>query len=135
MTLTSGFREVGCPIIDALAAAGPKALTAIRSARAEVRSRVWKLAGTRSPAADGSVTSVKFAGCSVDNGKFTYAGLQLKKARAGLPDTVVNRDDNYCDTSSFGDKAKGTYYFNHSNLNGRDSVSAYLSVSTVTVRY
>lgn len=43
-------------LIDALAAAGPKALTAIRSARAEVRSRVWKLAGTRSPAVDGSVT-------------------------------------------------------------------------------
>ncbi|NEA18141.1 hypothetical protein [Streptomyces halstedii] len=84
---------------------------------------------------DSVSTSVKFAGCSVDNGKFTYAGLQLKKARAGLPDTVVNRDDNYCDTSSFGDKAKGTYYFNYSNLNGRDSVSAYLSVSTVTVKY
>ncbi|WP_329611934.1 IS1380 family transposase [Streptomyces brevispora] len=43
-------------LVDALAAAGPKALTAIRSARAEVRSRVWELAGMRSPAADGSVT-------------------------------------------------------------------------------
>lgn len=42
-------------LIDALAAAGPKALTAIRSARAEVRSRVWELAGVRSPAADGQV--------------------------------------------------------------------------------
>ncbi|QDN91033.1 IS1380 family transposase [Streptomyces sp. RLB3-6] len=42
-------------LIDALAAAGPKALTAIRSARAEVRSRVWELAGVRSPAADGHV--------------------------------------------------------------------------------
>ena len=39
-------------LIDALATAGPKALTAIRSARAEVRSRVWELAGVRSPAAD-----------------------------------------------------------------------------------
>jgi hypothetical protein len=42
-------------LIDTLAAAGPKALTAIRSARAEVRSRVWELAGADGPAADGSV--------------------------------------------------------------------------------
>lgn len=42
-------------LIDALAAAGPKALTAIRSARAKVRSRVWELAGANGPAADGSV--------------------------------------------------------------------------------
>ncbi len=42
-------------LIDALAAAGPKALTAIRSARAEVRSRVWELAGANGPAADGHV--------------------------------------------------------------------------------
>ncbi|MFE6038595.1 hypothetical protein [Streptomyces sp. NPDC056452] len=59
----------------------------------------------------------------------------MKKARASLPDTVVNRDNNYCDTSSFGDKAAGTYYFNYSSLNGQDTVAAYLSVSTVTVRY
>ena len=43
-------------LIDTLATAGPKALTAIRSARAEVRSRVWELAGTNGPAADGQVT-------------------------------------------------------------------------------
>jgi len=43
-------------LVDALAAAGPKTLTAIRSARAEVRSRVWELAGADSPAADGQVT-------------------------------------------------------------------------------
>ncbi|MEW1569726.1 transposase, partial [Streptomyces sp. NPDC093509] len=42
-------------LIDALAAAGPKALTTIRTARAEVRSRVWELAGTNGPAAGGSV--------------------------------------------------------------------------------
>lgn len=42
-------------LIDALAASGPKALTAIRSARAEVRSHVWELAGANGPAADGSV--------------------------------------------------------------------------------
>ncbi len=93
-------------------------------------SRSWKDNNS-----DSVSTSVKFAGCSVDNGRFTYAGLQLKKARPGLPDTVVNRDDNHCDTSSFGDKAGGTYYFHYSNLNGQDSVSAYLSVDTVTVRY
>jgi hypothetical protein len=42
-------------LVDALAAAGPKALTAIRTARAEARTRVWELAGASSPAADGSV--------------------------------------------------------------------------------
>lgn len=42
-------------LIDTLAAAGPKALTAIRTARAEVRTRVWELAGEDSPAAGGSV--------------------------------------------------------------------------------
>lgn len=42
-------------LIDSLAAAGPKALTAIRSARAEVRSRVWELAGANGPATDSSV--------------------------------------------------------------------------------
>ncbi|MGW0885674.1 IS1380 family transposase [Streptomyces sp. NPDC002671] len=42
-------------LINDLAAAGPKALTAIRMARAEVRSRVWELAGEDSPAAGGSV--------------------------------------------------------------------------------
>ncbi|MFE3379383.1 hypothetical protein [Streptomyces anulatus] len=84
---------------------------------------------------DSVSTSVKFAGCSVDNGRFTYAGLQLKKARAGLPDPVVNRDNNYCDTSSFGDKAAGTYYFHYSNLNGQDTGVAFLSVRSVAVRY
>jgi hypothetical protein len=43
-------------LIDTLAVAGPKALTAIRTARAEVRSRVWELAGKDSPAAGDSVT-------------------------------------------------------------------------------
>ncbi|MGW6356611.1 IS1380 family transposase [Streptomyces sp. NPDC055092] len=42
-------------LIDVLAAAGPKALTAIRSARAEVRTRVWELAGEEGPSADGHV--------------------------------------------------------------------------------
>jgi hypothetical protein len=42
-------------LINVLAAAGPKALVAIRSARAEVRSRVWGLAGVNGPAADGHV--------------------------------------------------------------------------------
>ncbi|WP_327234838.1 IS1380 family transposase [Streptomyces sp. NBC_01317] len=42
-------------LVDALAAAGSKALTAIRTARAETRSRVWELAGEDGPAADGQV--------------------------------------------------------------------------------
>ncbi|WP_299541736.1 hypothetical protein [uncultured Streptomyces sp.] len=84
---------------------------------------------------DSVSTSVQFSGCSVTSGSFSYAGLQLKKEVNNLPDTVVNRDNNYCDTSSFGDKAAGKYYFNYSSLNGQDTVSAAFSVSTVTVRY
>ncbi|MFC9624129.1 transposase, partial [Streptomyces sp. NPDC056930] len=42
-------------LIDALAAAGDKALTAIRSARAEVREYVWALAKDASPDAGGQV--------------------------------------------------------------------------------
>ncbi|MET8138641.1 IS1380 family transposase [Streptomyces sp. NPDC005251] len=42
-------------LIDTLATAGPKALHAIRAARAEVRARVWKLAGTSAPDAAGEV--------------------------------------------------------------------------------
>jgi hypothetical protein len=41
--------------VDALAAAGPRALEAIRRARSEVRERVWKLAGPAAPDADGEV--------------------------------------------------------------------------------
>ncbi|QKW04194.1 IS1380 family transposase [Streptomyces sp. NA02536] len=43
-------------LIDALAASGEKALQAIRSARSEVRDRVWSLAGGNAPDADRQVT-------------------------------------------------------------------------------
>lgn len=43
-------------LIGTLATAGGKAPTAIRAARAEVRSRVWELAAGRAPDADGRVT-------------------------------------------------------------------------------
>ncbi|WTC20997.1 IS1380 family transposase [Streptomyces cellulosae] len=43
-------------LVDALAASGEKALTAIRSARAEARGRVWKLADTHAPDTGGTVT-------------------------------------------------------------------------------
>lgn len=43
-------------LIDTLAASGEKALRAIRSARSEVRDRVWSLPGERAPDADGQVT-------------------------------------------------------------------------------
>lgn len=42
-------------LVDTLAAAGSRALTAIRSARAEVRDRIWQLAGAEAPHADGQV--------------------------------------------------------------------------------
>ncbi|MEV5431741.1 IS1380 family transposase [Streptomyces sp. NPDC052701] len=43
-------------LIDNLAASGEKALQAIRSARSEVRDRIWSLAGENAPDADGQVT-------------------------------------------------------------------------------
>ncbi|WP_435218303.1 IS1380 family transposase [Streptomyces sp. bgisy034] len=42
-------------LLDALAGAGPRALTAIRAARAQVREHVWKLAGSSAPDAGGQV--------------------------------------------------------------------------------
>ncbi|MBM9623796.1 IS1380 family transposase [Streptomyces zhihengii] len=42
-------------LVDTLAAAGPKALSAIRAARAEARERVWSLAKTAAPDAGGQV--------------------------------------------------------------------------------
>ena len=42
-------------LVDALASAGPKALEAIRTARAEVRERVWKLAGPSAPDSGGQL--------------------------------------------------------------------------------
>ncbi|WP_329058058.1 hypothetical protein [Amycolatopsis sp. NBC_01480] len=42
-------------LMDSLAEAGPKALTAIRSQSAEVRLPAWELAEANGPAADGSV--------------------------------------------------------------------------------
>ncbi|MFI5634974.1 IS1380 family transposase [Streptomyces sp. NPDC051664] len=42
-------------LVDILAGAGPRALTAIRRARAEVRERVWTLAGADAPDAHGHV--------------------------------------------------------------------------------
>ncbi|WP_395298412.1 IS1380 family transposase [Kitasatospora hibisci] len=42
-------------LVDTLAAAGPRALTALRRAQAEVRERVWALAGRTAPNAGGGV--------------------------------------------------------------------------------
>ncbi|MFD7921582.1 IS1380 family transposase [Streptomyces sp. NPDC059740] len=42
-------------LIDTLATAGPRTLAAIRKARADVRERIWQLAGQAAPDADGHV--------------------------------------------------------------------------------
>jgi hypothetical protein len=42
-------------LVDTLAAAGPRALAAVRRARAEVRDRVWRSAGQAAPDADDDV--------------------------------------------------------------------------------
>ncbi|WP_443055831.1 transposase [Streptomyces sp. NBC_00690] len=54
------FGPVACDptvsrLVETLAMAGPRALTAIRRARAETRERVWKLAGADAPDASGQV--------------------------------------------------------------------------------
>ncbi len=43
-------------LVDTLAAAGSRALAAIRAARAEVRNRMWQLAGPHAPHPGGQVT-------------------------------------------------------------------------------
>jgi Transposase DDE domain group 1 len=45
-------------LITALAADAPRALRAIRKARAAARERAWALAGDRAPGADGSLVPV-----------------------------------------------------------------------------
>jgi hypothetical protein len=45
-------------LVAALAAEGPRALRAIRKARAAARERAWALAGERAPGADGSLIPV-----------------------------------------------------------------------------
>ena len=45
-------------LVSALAAEGPRALRAIRRARAAARERAWALAGDRAPGADGSLIPV-----------------------------------------------------------------------------
>jgi hypothetical protein len=45
-------------LITTLAADGPRALRAIRTARAAARERAWALAGDRAPGADGSLIPV-----------------------------------------------------------------------------
>ena len=45
-------------LISTLAADGPRALRAIRKARAEAREQAWALAGDRAPGADGSLIPV-----------------------------------------------------------------------------
>ncbi len=49
-------------MIDTLAAAGDRALTAIRAARARERAHAWHLAGERCPATGDQVTSIS-TGC------------------------------------------------------------------------
>ncbi|MBW1597804.1 hypothetical protein [Streptomyces sp. JJ38] len=86
---------------------------------------------------DGTSTSIKFAKCSgtSDTNPFRYAGLQLKKERSWSPDPVVARDNNYCDTSYFGDRSAGGYYFNYTTYNGSNRVRSYLNVKDVTIRW
>ncbi|MFI1867012.1 hypothetical protein [Streptomyces jumonjinensis] len=88
---------------------------------------------------DNASTTVKFSGCKAEDSggtnRFEYAALQLKKERQSFPDPVVDRDNNHCNTSTFGDLSSGWYYFNYSGLNGTDTTSYHLSVNTVVVKY
>ncbi|MGH3311434.1 MAG: hypothetical protein ACRDP3_12745 [Streptomyces sp.] len=80
-------------------------------------------------------TSVEFSRCSVSNGRFKYAGIQFKEDIPFRPDKVIKRDKNRCDKSKFGKPGKGKYYFNYSNLNGKDRPRSYLNVKKISVKY
>lgn len=71
----------------------------------------------------------------MSNGSFSHAGLQPKKERDALPDPVVARDENHRNTSTFGDRSAGGYYFDYSSFNDSDQPRVSLSVKTVSVRY
>ncbi|MER7108388.1 hypothetical protein [Streptomyces sp. NPDC000229] len=84
---------------------------------------------------DSVSTYIRFSGCSVSAGTFRYAGLQLKQDREWLPDPVVGRANNACNTVYYGDKPAGKYYFTYSNLNGEATAFAALTVNQVVVAY
>ncbi|MFF7300587.1 hypothetical protein [Streptomyces sp. NPDC008265] len=76
-------------------------------------------------------TSVRFSGCSTDGGNgFEAAGLILWKDVVG-PDQNAGFKTNKCNTSSWGDRAAGQYYF---ELDGFTS-GGYLWVNTVGISY
>jgi hypothetical protein len=79
-------------LMDTLAKAGLKALSAIRSVRAAVRWHVWQLAGANSPAADGSVT-VDIDGVLViahsDKQSLTWRGSPADGAEARVTTLAV----------------------------------------------
>lgn len=83
---------------------------------------------------DSTATTVKFSGCSTSSTSFRSATLQLKRKRENLPDPVLDRHDNTCNTSNFGRQGSGSYYFNLSRINGSDS-GLHLNVNSVTVTY
>ncbi|MFJ4827527.1 hypothetical protein ACIP5L_30085 [Streptomyces bacillaris] len=79
-------------------------------------------------------TSVKLSKCKTESATFRSATLQLKKERGkGMPDPVIARHDNTCNTSSFGRQGSGKYYFNLSRINGSDNGNRLWA--SVTVKY
>ncbi|MCP9208756.1 hypothetical protein [Streptomyces cucumeris] len=85
---------------------------------------------------DAARTTVRFSGCKVDGAsRFISATIQLKKERRALPDPVIARDNNTCETSNFGRQGENWYYFNLSRINGGDGSGIRLGVEKVNVRY
>lgn len=80
---------------------------------------------------DGVSTSVQFSGCSTDTANgFKWAELTLYKDVFG-PDENHGIRSNSCNTTSWGDKSSGDYYFTLSSmLHG-----ATLHVKKVVIRY
>lgn len=75
-------------LVDSLAAAGPRALAAIRRTRAEVRERLWRLAGNTAPDA-GSEVAVDIDGvlvlahCEKEHAAKTWKNLRTPSAVRG----------------------------------------------------
>ncbi|GHJ98065.1 hypothetical protein SNE510_75840 [Streptomyces sp. NE5-10] len=80
--------------------------------------------------ADSTSTSVAFSGCSVEGRTFRAATLIVWKDVFG-PDESKGTRTNYCNTTSWGDLAAGSYYFEVDGFTD----CCYLKVDALTTRY
>jgi hypothetical protein len=82
-------------LVTALAADAPRALRAIRKARATARQRAWVLAGERAPGADGSLIPVDIDATIVIGLEKEQAAATWKKT-SGFHPLAVSADHGAC---------------------------------------